>query len=91
MQLRTFDTLLSFMLGASWAFIIIGALVTYSTFSFLGWLPALFITFIFLFIAFLIVLLLETLMMFRKNFDEKREQTRLLKEILDTLKAEKSF
>ena len=91
MQLRTFDTLLSFMLGASWAFIIIGALVTYSTFSFLGWLPALFITFIFLFIAFLIVLLLETLMMFRKNFDEKREQTRLLKEILDTLKTEKSF
>ena len=91
MQLRTFDTLLSFMLGASWAFIIIGALVTYSTFSFLGWLPALFITFIFLFIAFLIVLLLETLMMFRKNFDEKREQTRLLQEILETLKAEKSF
>ncbi len=91
MQLRTFDTLLSFMLGASWAFIIVGALFTYSAFSFLGWLPAIFATFMFLFVAFLIVLFLEALMMFRKNFDEKREQTRLLQEILDTLKAEKSF
>ena len=87
MKLRTFDAILSFSLGASWAFIIIGAVVTYSTFAFLGLIPALFITFLFIFFAFLILLLLEALHMYRLNFDEKRKQTALLEEISDDLKA----
>ncbi|MEA1920634.1 MAG: hypothetical protein U9N52_12400 [Campylobacterota bacterium] len=69
----------------SWAFVILGAFVTYTSFSFLGFLPALVLTFIFIFIAFIIIVLLEALMMYRKNFDEKRKQTKLLQEIRDAL------
>ncbi len=85
MQLRTFDTILSFLLGMSWAFVILGAFLTYSTFSFLGFLPAIVFTFIFIFIAFILILLLEALLMYRKNFDEKRKQTQVLEEIRDIL------
>jgi large-conductance mechanosensitive channel len=85
MQHRTFDTILSFMLGMSWAFVILGAFITYSTFSFLGILLAIVFTFLFIFIAFMFILFLEALLMYRKNFDEKRKQTALLQEIRDIL------
>ncbi len=73
------------MLGMSWAFVILGAFFTYSSFSFLGFIPAIIFTFLFIFIAFILILLLETLLMYRKNFDEKRKQTELLEEIRDAL------
>ncbi|MEA3523216.1 MAG: hypothetical protein U9R50_09575 [Campylobacterota bacterium] len=85
MQLRTFDTILSFLLGMSWAFVILGAFLTYSSFSFLGTLPAIVFTFIFIFIALILILLLEALLMYRKNFDEKRKQTKLLEDIREAL------
>jgi len=87
MQLRTFDTILSFMLGMSWAFVILGAFITFSSFSFLGFLPAIVFTFLFIFIAFMLILFLEALLMYRKNFDEKRKQTTLLEEIRDALSS----
>jgi len=73
------------MLGMSWAFVLLGAFITYSTFSFLGLLPAVVFTFLFIFIAFMLILFLEALLMYRKNFDEKRKQTVLLEEIRDIL------
>ncbi len=87
MKLRTFDSILSFALGAIWAFILIGAFVTYSLFSFLGFIPALFMTFLFIFVGFILLLLLETLHMYRQDFEEKRKQTAILEEIRDRLKA----
>jgi NADH:ubiquinone oxidoreductase subunit 6 (subunit J) len=88
MKLRTFDTILSFLLGMSWAFVLVGTFFTYSLFSFLGFLPALFASFLFIFIGFILILLLEALMMYRQNFDEKRKQTQLLEEIRDALHQE---
>ena len=85
MQLRTFDWILSFLLGVSWAFLILGAFVTYMMFSFLGVLSAVVFTFFFIFIALIIIVLLEALLIYRKSFDEKRKQTRLLEEIRTTL------
>ena len=85
MQLRTFDMILSFLLGVSWAFLILGAFVTYTMFSFLGILTAAVFTFFFIFIALFIIALLEALLMYRKNFDEKRKQTKRLEEIHHTL------
>lgn len=90
MQLRTFDALLSFMLGAVWAFIGVGALITYSLFSFLGFWLALVATSVFLFCGFLIILLLEALLMFRRSDEEKRKQTRLLEEIHARLVLQKA-
>ena len=87
MKLRTFDSILSFALGAIWAFILIGAFVTYALFSFLGFIPALFMTFLFIFIGLILLLLLETLHMYRQDFEEKRKQTVILEEIRDRLKA----
>lgn len=75
------------MLGMSWAFVILGAFITFSSFSFLGFLPAIVFTFLFIFIAFMLILFLEALLMYRKNFDEKRKQTTLLEEIRDALSS----
>jgi len=88
MKRRTFDTILSFLLGMSWAFVLISAFFTYSFFSFLGILPALFASFLSVFIGLILILLLEALMMYRQNFDEKRKQTRLLEEIRKALHHE---
>lgn len=90
MQRQTFDALLSFMLGAVWAFIVVGAFVTFSLFSFLGYWLAVVATFVFLFVAFLIVLLLEALLMFRRSEEERRHQTRLLEALHQTLLSQKS-
>ncbi|MBN2895907.1 MAG: hypothetical protein JXK05_08485 [Campylobacterales bacterium] len=90
MQRQTFDALLSFMLGAVWAFIVVGAFVAFSLFSILGYWVAIVATFIFLFIAFLIVLLLEALLMFRRSEEEKRRQSRLIEELHQTLLSQKS-
>jgi fatty-acid desaturase len=85
MQLRTFDSILSFLLGVSWAFLILGAFVTYTMFSFLGILVAIVFTFFFIFIALFIIAILEALLMYRKSFDEKRKQTKLLEKIYKTI------
>ncbi len=85
MQLRTFDMILSFLLGVSWAFLILGAFITYTMFSFLGVLSASVFTFFFVFIALFIIAVLEAILMYRKNFDEKRKQTKLLEEIKEVL------
>ncbi len=81
MQLRTFDMILSFLLGISWAFLILGAFVTYTSFAFMGVLVASVFTFFFIFLSLFVIVLLEALLMYRKNYNEKVKQTKLLEEI----------
>lgn len=88
MKKSLFETILSFLLGISWAFLILGGLLTFQTFLGLGIFVAIFSTIIFVFITLFFILVLEIMNVYRDSFDEKRKQTKLLYDILDILKKE---
>jgi hypothetical protein len=77
------NKLVSFLSGASWAFTIIGVWVTFQSFLFLGWLNALLFTFLFLFLAFLILSLLDHIILSQEHYKETLKQTEILEEIRD--------
>jgi len=79
--------LLSFLVGASWAFAIIGMWVTFQSFVFLGLITAILFTFLFLFVALFIIVVLENLSISRDRYDESLKQTAILEEIRDTLNS----
>ncbi len=90
MKRSTFDALLSFLGGVSWAFVIVGAWVTFQSFIFLGIVPALMFTFVFLFLAVFLILVLEALSIYRERHEHVLKQTALLEEIRDSLKTPSS-
>ncbi len=81
------NRLVSFLSGASWAFTIVGVWVTFQSFLFLGWLNALLFTFLFLFLAFLILSLLDHIILSREHYKETLKQTAILEEIRDNINA----
>jgi large-conductance mechanosensitive channel len=87
MKRSTFDALLSFLGGVSWAFIIVGAWVTFQSFVFLGIVPAIMFTFLFIFLAIFLLLVLETMSMARDRNDMLKKQNELLEEIRESVKT----
>jgi large-conductance mechanosensitive channel len=85
MKRSTFDALLSFLGGVSWAFVIIGAWVTFQSLVFLGIVPALMFTFLFIFLAIFLLLVLETMSMARERNDMMAKQNQLLEEIRESV------
>ena len=81
MQKDKFDRIISFLLGASWAIVIFGALITFKLFLFLGFSLSLFITVVFIVIAFFMILALDSFAINRQRLDEARKQTELLEKI----------
>ena len=90
MKRSTFDALLSFLGGVSWAFVIVGAWVTFQSFVFLGIVPAIMFTFLFVFLAIFLLLVLETMSMARDRNDMLKKQNELLEEIRESVKAPSS-
>ena len=91
MKRNTHNLLLSFLSGASWAFALIGVWVTFQSFIFLGLVTALLFSFLFLFIAFLVIVVLENLSLSRDHYNESLKQTELLEEIRNAQKLAESF
>ena len=87
MKRSTFDALLSFLGGVSWAFVIVGAWVTFQSFVFLGIVPAIMFTFLFIFLAIFMLLVLETMSMARDRNDMLKKQNELLEEIRESVKT----
>ena len=87
MKRSTFDALLSFLGGVSWAFVIVGAWVTFQSFVFLGIVPAIMFTFLFIFLAIFLLLVLETMSMARDRNDMLKKQNELLEEIRESVKT----
>ena len=85
MKRSTFDALLSFLGGVSWAFVIVGAWVTFQSFVFLGIVPAVMFTFLFIFLAIFLLLVLETMSMARDRNDMLKKQNELLEEIRESV------
>jgi hypothetical protein len=87
MKRSTFDALLSFLGGVSWAFVIVGAWVTFQSLVFLGIVPAIMFTFLFIFLAIFLLLVLETMSMARDRNDMLKKQNELLEEIRNSVKT----
>ncbi|WP_373035996.1 hypothetical protein [Sulfurimonas sp.] len=81
MQKDKFDRIISFLLGASWAIVIFGALITFKLFLFLGFSLALFITIVFIVISFFLILTLDAFATNRQRLEEAKKQTELLEKI----------
>jgi len=88
MKKSLFETLLSFLLGISFAFLIIGSALTFKTFLDFGLFAAFFSTIIFIFVTLFFILILESMNLYRDSHDEKRKQTKLLLEIRELLKKD---
>lgn len=87
MKRSVFDKIISFLLGTSWAFLILGAYIVFKIFLFMGVGSALFFSILFIVSGLFVVLLLETMLTYRERLDESKKQTELLTEIRDTLKS----
>jgi len=86
MKKSSLEALLSFLLGSSWAFVILGAFIVFKTFLFLGVVGAIIFTFLFLFVALVLIAGIEALMLYKENSDELKKQTKLLEEIQKDIK-----
>jgi len=81
MQKEKFDRIISFLLGASWAIVLFGTLITFKIFSFLGFSLALFITIVFVVISLFLILALDAFSVNRQRLEEAKKQTQLLEKI----------
>lgn len=81
MQKDKFDRIISFLLGASWAIVLFGTLITFKIFSFLGFSLALFITIVFIVISLFLILALDAFSVNRQRLEEAKKQTQLLEKI----------
>ena len=76
-----FERIISFLLGASWAIVLIGALITFKIFLFLGFSLAFFLTTLYIIISLFMILTLDAFSINRKKLLEAKKQTKLLEKI----------
>jgi len=81
MRKGIFDRIISFLLGASWAIALIGALIIFKTFLFLGLAFSTFITILYIFFILLLILALDAFSVNRERLAEAKKQTKLLEQI----------
>ena len=81
MQKDKFNRIASFLLGASWAIVLFGALITFRSFMFLGLPTTIFLTILYIFTTFFMILGLDAFVVNRQRLDEAKKQTKLLQEM----------
>ena len=81
MQKDIYERIISFLLGASWAIVIFGALLTFKTFIILGLGLSLFITILYIIISLFMILALDAFMVNKQKLSEAKKQTQLLEKI----------
>jgi len=84
MQKDIFDRTISFLLGASWAIIFFGSIITFKTFLILGLGLSIFITILFIIISLLMVLALDAFAINREKLVEMKKQTKILENIYNS-------
>ena len=78
--------IINFLQGASWGFILIGTLIFFKSFLFLGLGTSIFFSLMFVFVSLFMVLLLDVLKLQYSKLDEMKKQTALLEELVDAKK-----
>ncbi|MCJ7764986.1 MAG: hypothetical protein MUP09_03500 [Thiovulaceae bacterium] len=86
MKRTVFDNILSFLLGISWTFIVLGAYIVFKIFLFMGVGSALFFSILYIILGLFFILLLEMMLTYKERLAESKKQTELLEEIRDSLR-----
>ena len=81
MQKDIYDKIISFLQGASWAVVLLGALITFNIFFPFGLAFAIFTTIFFIFISLFLILLLDAFAVNRERLQEMKKQTELLEKL----------
>ena len=81
MQKDIYEKIISFLLGASWAIVVFGALFTFKLFIVFGVAIALFSTLLFIIVSLFLILLLDSFEVNKQRLKEAKKQTQLLKEL----------
>ncbi len=85
MKPDTFERIVNFLLGASGAFVLFGAFLTFETLIVFGLSTAIFSTFIYIFFGLFIMVALDAFVVNKKRLYEAKKQTKLLEEIASKL------
>ena len=85
MQKDSFEKILNFLLGASWAIVLFGALITFKLFSSFGLALSIFITILYIFVSLFLVLVLDSFKVNKQRLKEAEKQTELLEKITTPL------
>ena len=86
MQKDIFEKIINFLLGASWAFILFGALFTFKVFLPFGIAFSLFLSFFFVVFSLFLVLILDSFLVKKQLLAEAKKQTKLLEKIYNEKK-----
>ena len=81
MQKDKFDRIISFLLGASTAIVIFGAIITFKSFQVFGIPLAIFSSIIFIITSLFMILALDAFSINRQRLDEAKKQTKLLEKL----------
>ena len=81
MQKDKFDRIISFLLGASSAIIIFGAIITFKSFQVFGIPLAIFSSTVFVITSLFMLLALDSFSINRQRLDEAKKQTELLEKL----------
>lgn len=81
MQKDIYERIISFLLGASWAIVLFGALVTFATFLSFSLSFAIFTTTLYIFFSLFMILALDAFSINKKRLAEAEKQTKLLEKI----------
>jgi len=81
MQKDIYQRIISFLLGASWAVVLFGALFIFKIFIAFGIAIALFVTLLFIIISLFLILLLDSFEVRKRTLEESKKQTELLEKI----------
>ena len=81
MQKDIYEKIIGFLLGASWAVVLFGALLTFKLFIHVGVVIAIFSTLVFIFISLFFVLAIDAFLVNKQRLEEAKKQTKLLEKI----------
>ena len=83
MQKDIYERIISFLLGASWAIVLFGALITLKVFIVFGLGLAIFITILYIIVSLFLILALDSFMVNKQRLSEAKKQTELLEKIYE--------
>ena len=81
MQKDIYERIIGFLLGASWAIVLFGALITFKSFLSFGLIFSFFVTLFYIIITLFLVLGLDAFLVNKQRLREAKKQTELLEKI----------
>ena len=81
MQKDIYERIISFLLGASWAIVFFGALITFKIFIVYSLIFAVILTIAYIILSLFLVLLLDAFLVNKQRLQEAKKQTKLLEKL----------